>query len=557
VFNRSDTHFLSHPTRLQRLPTRDFDSVILDSHKQPTDLAPSELRFATEPFPVINHDRMAGDSKLSSFHPSVQYGFVRGRQLEGTFPGDKQTGVWPITGHRISYGWGHPPEESWPYPLPDAVWPSIEPPGIDAVAKESRYFPYKRVRTIVDCKRILLSGEPGVMVSLDISEKWANPPEGRIPVPSPTDLTFSTHFISLQGYDPQRDEFTFHTSWGNWGRNGYGDIAAETLAATWWEGWKYISEFKVDPTLKGAFPRPPRESAFEDTDGSILHWLEILDEDDNRVGWASALETRANLEIEELFVRPEYRRSGHGGRLFQRLQEISLSRCLPLRIWISFPDAVPQNLKVIEKIARPIGLSIQASGKRWAPLVVAPIWQRRATPLKTFSYPESPPAGPAELLRIANEILQNPLFRDVAAGTAGVVGAVALGVVGNFLYDALKSWLKPESGKKIRAKLGDLKLETSEISPSEFIVLARSLLQAKSEAEVQSKILEAGITLTVINNFETKIYKPQRAPEQQPRVEPKPTPVLNAPPQSPAETAHQVAAPRAPRTLPKSRKRKR
>jgi hypothetical protein len=496
---------------------------------------------------VINHDRMAGDSKLSSFHPSLQYGFVRGRQLEGTFPGDKQTGVWPITGRRISYGWGQSPEESWPYPPPDAVWPSTEPAGIDDVAKDFRYVPYKRVRTIDDCKRILLSGETSVSVSLDISEKWANPPEGRIPAPSPTDLTFSTHAISLVSYDPQRDEFKFHNTWGNWGLNGYGVIAAKTLAATWWEGWKYISKFEADPTLKGAFPRPPRESTFKDTDGSILHWLEILDEDDNRIAWASALETRTNLEIEELFVRPEYRRAGHGGSLFQRLQEISLSRCLPLRIWISFPDAVPQNLKVIEKMARPIGLSIQASGERFAPLVAAPIWQRRATPLKTFSYPESPPAGPAELLRIAHEILHSPLFRELAVG-----------VVGSFIYDALKSWLKPQNGKKIKAKLGDLELETSEISPKDFIVLARSLLQAKSEAEVQSKISEAGITLTVINNFETKIYNPQRVPELQTRVEPKPTLVLNAPPQSPTETAQQVAAPRAPRTpIPKSRKRKR
>jgi GNAT superfamily N-acetyltransferase len=496
---------------------------------------------------------MTDNSRLSSFRPSLQYGFVRGRQLEGTFPGDKQTGVWPITVHRISYGWGQPPEENWPYPLPEAVWPSIEPTGIDSVAKEYRFVPYKRVRTIDDCKRILLSGEPGVMVSLDISEKWANPPQGRIPVPSPTDLTISTHGILLVSYDRERDEFTFRNSWGNWGRNGYGDIAAETLAATWWEGWKYISEFEADPTLKGAFPRPPRESTFKDTDGSISHWLEILDEDDNRVGWASALETQANLDIEELFVRPEYRRSDYGGKLIQRLQEIALSRCLPLRIWISFPDAVPQNLQTIEKIARPIGLSIQASGERWAPLVAAPIWQRRATPLKTFSYPESPPAGPAELLRIAHEILQNPLFRDVATGTV----AVSLGVVANFIYDALKSWLKPQNGKKIRAKLGDLELETSEISPSEFIVLARSLMQAKSEAEVQPKILEAGITLTVINNFETKIYNPRRAPELQPRVEQKTTPPLDAPPQSPAETAQPVAAPRAQKArVPNGRKPK-
>jgi|SRR5580704_4318498 GNAT superfamily N-acetyltransferase len=469
------------------------------------------------------------------YHPSRQYGFVRGRQLEGTFPGDKQTGVWPITGNRINYGWGMPPEEDWPYPLPDAAWPLIEPPGIDAIAKEHRFVPYKRVRTIDDCKRILLSDGPAsVWVSLTISEKWANPPGGRIPAPSPSDLTFSTHVIPLESYDRQRDEFTFHNSWSNWGRNGYGDIAAQTLAATWWEGWRSIADFKADPTLKGAFLRPPRQSTFEDTDGSMLHWLEILDVDDNRVAWASALETQANLEIEELFVRPEYRRSGYGGKLFQRLQEISLSRGLPLRIWISFPDATPQNLEVIEKIARPIGLSIQASGERWAPLVAAPIWQRRATPLKTFSYPVNPPASPAELLRIAHEILQNPLFREIGTG-----------LITAFVYDVLKSWLKPENRKKIRAKLGDSEFETSEVPVDQFRALAIDLLQAKTEADVKSKIVEAGITLKVINNYETKIYLPESAPEQQPKVEPKPALASNPLPQSFAETAQPVAAPHA------------
>lgn len=491
---------------------------------------------------------------MHSNRPSLRYGFVRGRQLEGTFPGDRQTGIWPITGNRISYGWGMPPEEHWPYPPPDAPWPSIEPLGIDAVAKEHRFLPYKRVRTIDDCKRILLSREPGsVMISLDISEKWANPPEGRIPAPSPLDLIFSTHVISLDMYDRRRDEFTFHNSWANWGRTGYGDIAATTVATAWWEGWRWFSRFKADPTLKGAFPRPLRESTFKDTDGSFLHWLESLDEHDNRVAWASALETRTNLEIEELFVRPEYRRSGHGGKLLQRLQEISLSRGLPLRIWISFADAAPQNLVVIEKIARPIGLSIQASGERWAPLVAAPIWQRRATPLKTFSYPVNPPASPAEMLRIAHEILQNPMVREVATKASDV----GLSIVGCFIYDALKSWLKPQSGKKIEAKLGELVLKTSEISPGEFIVLARNLMQAKTEAEVQQKILQAGITLTVSNNYETKIYLPEPTPESHPKVEHKPPSVLDCPSQSSPEAAQQLAARRVQKTrVAKVRKRK-
>jgi hypothetical protein len=70
-------------------------------------------------------------------------------------------------------------------------------------------------------------------------------------------------------------------------------------------------------------------------------------------------------------------------------------------------------------------------------------------------------------------------------------------------------------------------------------------VQVKTEAEVQAKILEAGITLTVINNFETKIYNPQPAPEPQPKLESKPALASNLLPQSFAETLQPVAAPRA------------
>ena len=101
-------------------------------------------------------------------------------------------------------------------------------------------------------------------------------------------------------------------------------------------------------------------------------------------------------------------------------------------------------------------------------------------------------------------------------------------------------------------------METSEISPKDFIVLARSLMEAKTEAEVQSKILDAGITLTIISESETKIYNdPQPTPELPPRVEAKTTPVLNALPQSSAESAQQVAALCAQKArVPNGRKRK-
>jgi hypothetical protein len=95
------------------------------------------------------------------------------------------------------------------------------------------------------------------------------------------------------------------------------------------------------------------------------------------------------------------------------------------------------------------------------------------------------------------------MFREVAIGTAGVVGGISLNVVSNFISAALKSWL---NGRKIKAKLGDRELQTPQIPPKEFLDLARSLMQAKTEAEIPRKILEQGISVTIINNYETKIY---------------------------------------------------
>jgi GNAT superfamily N-acetyltransferase len=415
---------------------------------------------------------------VTGYQQSRRYGFVRARQLEGTFPGDKRTGTWPITMLRVHYGWGAPPEESWPY---KSGWPPVEPPGIDLVAKQYRSGPYRRVRTIAECRRSLISEGP-LGVSLDITDKWANPPEGRIPAPSVRDIHLTTHYVMLAGYDAARDEFKFINSWGTrWGDRGCGYITGQALEATWWEAWKNIhSSLPRRPLMS---PRPHlTTSTFEAPDGSTLHWLEVIGQDDERLAWASAVEDGANLEVEELFVRPAYRNLGYGRKLMRSVHEMAEARRLSFRLWVSFADTAPLHLFLIKSLAEKVGLSIQPSGVRWAPFVVAPARDQETEPVPTFPYPEKPPSSPRELISLAGEVL-------MALGT---------GVVANAIYDAIRSWFDPKGGKRIRAKLGDRVLETSEVSPDEFVKLLKELQHAKDEAEFKSRILEAGITIRII-----------------------------------------------------------
>lgn len=381
---------------------------------------------------------------------------------------------------RVYYGWGALPEESWPY---GNDWPPTEPVGVDLLAKNHRIGPYGRVRTVAECRESVISDGPGLLVSLDITEKWARPSAGRIPAPSAKDIYLGTHAISLDAYDPARREFKFWNNWGDsWGDGGYGYITEEVLEATWWEGWRNIPCRLANATPTGVLPYP-RAWAIKKSDGSTVNWLELVGKDDERLAWVSGVEHGANLEIEELFVRPTYRGVGHGKRLMGTMYNLAKDRHLLFRLWISFADTTSDNLKVIEAMAKPVGLSIQASGVRWAPLVLGPVRAHPTAPALSFPYREQAPS----------------IFPGLAMYASIVLTGLGTNLVSAVIYDAIKSWFDPKSGKRIRVKLGDLEIETSEVPADEFLKLIKELQQVKDEAEIRARIVGAGITMTIID----------------------------------------------------------
>jgi GNAT superfamily N-acetyltransferase len=300
---------------------------------------------------------------------SIMYGFVRGRQLEGTFPGEPSTGVWPITALRVGFGWGSLPEELWPKSR--GQWPPPEPPTADSEAKKFRAGRYQRVRTLDDCKRVMGNVRPfPVLASFEITDKWRDAPSGTIPTAAPNDVSLGNHTVLLVGYDDSRAEFTFQNSWGeDWGDGGYGTIGYETFEATCWEAWvwDFIGARDATPQTRVGFKRG--DWGLRDHAGGMFHCREFIDPDDERIAWAFAIERAEALEIEELFVRPRFRRNGYGKRLTKWMRELAVNKQLPLRIWIPDVDAAHSNLRVLDKLIEPLGLRIVDSNSRWAPLM--------------------------------------------------------------------------------------------------------------------------------------------------------------------------------------------
>jgi GNAT superfamily N-acetyltransferase len=300
---------------------------------------------------------------------SIMYNFVRGRQLEGTFPGNATTGNWIISSARIARGWGMPPEEAWPYDGNVAPWPPSEPPGIDDIAKQCRASLYQRVKTLNECKAVIAKMQAGVLLSVEITDRWYTAPQGKIPLSSLEDEQVGSHSIVLEGYDDSQGSFTFANSWGvQWGDKGYGYIPYEVFEATWIEGW----------ILELAEPGPPRKAsaavmeyawAVTELGGGLLHCREFVGPGEERIGWAFVVQRAQTMEVEELFVRPQFRREGYGNRLMSAVIQLARQAGCSLQFCISYPDCVADNLRVFAEIADRAGFQVCKSQFRWAPFV--------------------------------------------------------------------------------------------------------------------------------------------------------------------------------------------
>jgi GNAT superfamily N-acetyltransferase len=306
--------------------------------------------------------------QMNERQSSPQYKFVRGRQLEGTYPGDASTGIWPITALRIDRGWGNVSEEDWPYDT--SVWPPVEPPGLDQIAIKKPDVYYQRVRTLEECKSVLARLESVVMVSLNISEKWYNAPNGRIPESTPTDVPVGSHTVVIHGYDDSRQELSFQNSWGiSWGDRGHGYIPYSVFEATWVEGW--CSELAAKPMENNPTVgiELRRWAVWEHT-GGMLHCYEFVDSRAGKMGWTFFIERNRSIEVEELFIMPAFRRGGYAAKLVGMIGDYTREHDASLKAWVSHADAAPDNTPVIEKLAGRVGLRLLASPVRWASYVL-------------------------------------------------------------------------------------------------------------------------------------------------------------------------------------------
>jgi len=224
---------------------------------------------------------------------SVLYSFVRGRQLEETFPGDPQTGVWPITAMRVFFGWGSILHDEWPVEIPRPWPPPSEPPGLDEIAKQRRTNHYFRVRTREECRRTLAFCGP-VLASFEITNEWFTAPLGAIPAPLPGTQYVAAHSVLLVGYDDTKEQFKFMNSWGSdWGDRGFGYLPYNSFEVAWDEGWFMDLAY---PESRPSSKYSERSWGFRRVGlGINCHCIEVRDSQDVRIAWTLAVQREDGL----------------------------------------------------------------------------------------------------------------------------------------------------------------------------------------------------------------------------------------------------------------------
>lgn len=305
---------------------------------------------------------------------SSMYTDTRCRQLEGTFPGDPTLGVWVVSAARIWRGWGNVKESDWPFVhIPD--WPGVEPVGLDAKAKWFRVHHYQRIRSSQDCRFILADNNLPV-AAFEITNQWFDAPGGVIRMPNEDDEIIGSHAVAIVGFDLSRRCFRFVNSWGEeWGAKGFGYLPFAYFDKYLVEAWalhdyllrdKYAEISGVD-WIRWGNVDVLGHSLYG---GDILHGGEVYDgNSDELMGWTFAVHRDGYLDIEELFVRPQYRQQGIANQLIEMLLELSEKQKRPMRLWIPFADWTAEQMPRVERIVGKLGLKLFDSGVGWAAAV--------------------------------------------------------------------------------------------------------------------------------------------------------------------------------------------
>jgi GNAT superfamily N-acetyltransferase len=345
---------------------------------------------------------MPNDETIAQLEPLSGYWlWRRATQLEGTYP--ENIGCWGRTCARINRGIGMVRLKDCPDVALKAATDSLPPlPDLDGLAKSLRLPGHQTVRSAIECRWAVGHQHP-VSAALAITDDWsAN--SGEVIDIDDEEHARKLHTVLIDSYDDADETFGFQNWWGpQWGDNGRGRLSYRFFDARLAEALVPVLGQPVFGPSFGIDPEPDvdGEAVFLARCADLFSGLHSLASyfymvegyepvGDIRRGWAIAVRREAHLDVEDLFVMPDYRRRGLARKLAGALQKLAAAEKVPLRLWVPHADGYEDNRSNREHAASLLGLSLAPSPERWASHIGLGGQARQGAP----SSPGSPPALP-------------------------------------------------------------------------------------------------------------------------------------------------------------------
>ena len=299
------------------------------------------------------------------------YSYIRGLELEGRHPED--VGMWGATVARLYFGEGLPVRGGPGDEVP--IEPENDLPAAPKLPRSSlgRSAFYRRIRTSDEAERYLKAVKPGLNCAMEIFPGFVGEHGGEIPMPEPGEKPLPlTHAVELRQANRRLRKILFANSWGEgWGNRGFGQLPYDYFDKYVFECWgAYLKLASLKSRSERVGEHRLTHWTTRDEWQRRIYGFVLLDPSGReRLGWSFVIERDGALEVEDLYVRPEYRGHGLGSLLADRLSELFRAKRSPVRLWVPFADArdeSPATYPKLVPLARRLGLAFRPCSVRWA-----------------------------------------------------------------------------------------------------------------------------------------------------------------------------------------------
>lgn len=369
----------------------------------------------------IRAEEMAAHAESSPLFPYVMCKKLDGRESQ---PGT--TAWWRV---RVDKGYGVCEERLFQYDKSLGDSGLLDFPVTQKMltnAYQHRIPAYQRLFSLNDIKKVLSTKNTSISLSFAIFEGIYEASKEYIPIPKENEKSKGVHCVPIVSYNDNEQVVIFLNSWGaEWGDKGIGYIPYSYLGKHTVECWArmptkdwYNDKHNIlDINVKnnvGNEIRVQVNMIHSLVNGRVpLRVLDLYGPDGMINGWShfSVVDYGNAIEIEDIFVLPQYRNLGLGTIILETIEDAARNYGIAeIRGWISVQDIISEREANVRRYFTKAGFEIISDNARFK----GSYWRvQKAISNNLYFHVHEKKAPPVQVDEMLNQVVAKSPLRIV------------------------------------------------------------------------------------------------------------------------------------------------